>query len=171
MTNPNSQPDFSDPDIINAILSSHPDLSGPSINFMVLSAEANEDAVRFAQCEAEVFAFVKQYMPEVEQLQLLVLANDAETPTLPDLIAELAISRNAVMDDPLLLEQDRTEILDQLACTLELASAVSDIAAKLAYPDSETTTNIKQCIENGEYLTDDEKAVLLHACDALLTGE
>ena len=172
MTNHDPQPDFSDPEFINEFFSSHPDFSPESKNRMEFIPEVEEYAVQLAIKEAQVFAYLKPHLSGIDELQQLVLSKDAEAPTLPDLIAELAVSRNAIIEDSELTDAERHEILDKLAYTLEIASSISDIAAKLLYPEIESTVaDIKQCIENGDYLSDIEKAVLTHACDYLLMDE
>lgn len=172
MTNPDSQPDFSDPDIINAFFNSHPDFFSPEDNRIGFIADTKEYALQLALREADVFAYLKPWIPGIDETQKLMLSKNVETPTLPDFLADLAISKSAIIEDLEYTEQERDEILEKIDYTIELMTVVSDIGIKMLYPEVEpTVTEIKQFIENGEYLNDTEKIILTNACDTLIKGE
>lgn len=172
MTNPNSQPDFNDSNSVRTFFDTHPDVSPQYSRSIEFHADVEEYAMQLAIQEAAVFAHLKQYLPGMEELHELVLSKEDGIPTVPDLIATLVICRKAVANDEQLTDMERIEIIDKLDYTVEITSIIGDIAAKLLYPEIEPTiADIKQYIDNNECLSDNEKAILSHTCDVLLTHE
>lgn len=172
MTNPNSGPDFNDPDFINDFFNSHPDFSKESDRDIEFMAGVEQYVVQLASKEATVFEYLKLWIPNIEELQKLMLSNELETPTMADLIAELAHDKMNVINDENIPEPVRIKILEKFDYMLEMSSVISDIAAKMLSPATEQPiSDIKQFIENGEYIDDTEKIVLTNACDVLIKGE
>lgn len=172
MADSNPRPDFNNPESINEIFNAHPDPRKHSENFAELVDEVEMYALHLAIKESEVIAYIKSWMPEIATLEELMQSAPVEIPTMPDLITELQMSRIAVSNDESIPNGKRSEIIHQLDITVSHAEIITEIAARMLYPDLEMTKDgIKESIICNVHFSNLEKDVLVSACNELLTDE